>query len=143
MKRLIHLAAILAAAFALCIYAPAEGGQPVTTSLQVPLAGTVFVPLDDGSTDAVALSGMVHVVTQVPEVIQPGDPMRIRINLDGVSGVGDVSGLRYHATGANRVNLPAIPTDPINLGFNLKPDGPPISPPDPIIPLDISFILTF
>jgi hypothetical protein len=50
---------------------------------------------------------------------------------------------RSNVTGANRINLPALPPDPINLGFNLKPDGPSGTPPDPIIPLDISFILTF
>jgi hypothetical protein len=146
MKRFTHLAAVLAGAFVLHIYyAPAEGGQPVTTSVQIPLAGTVFVPLDDGSFDQVALSGTVHVVTQVQpaDPASPPNPIRIMINLDQVFGVGDITGLRYNATGANRINLPAQPPDPINLGFNLAPERPPQQPPDPIIPLDISFILTF
>lgn len=143
MKRFSHLAAIVAAALALCIHTPAQGAQPVTTSVQIPLGGTVFVPLSDGSFDSVALTGQVHVVTHVPQIILPADPMRIMINLDRVTGVGDISGLRYNATGANRINLPALPTDPMNLGFNLRRDGPPTVPPDPFIPLDISFILTF
>ena len=132
MKRFTHLAAVLATAFVLHIYSPAEGGQPVTSSVQIPLAGTVFVPLSDGSFDQVALSGFVHVVTRVipPDPLVPPDPLRIQINLDQVSGVGDISGLRYNATGANRVNLASIPTDPINLGFNLAPEGPPQTPPD-------------
>ena len=144
MKRIIHLAAI-AAAFALCINVPAEGAQPVTTSVQIPLAGTVFVALSDGSFDQVALSGMVHVVTRAAsgDPCQPTDPCRIQINLDQVFGVGDISGLRYNATGTNRINLNSLPLDSINLGFNLMPLPPPITPPDPIIPLDISFILTF
>ena len=144
MKRIIQLATI-AAAFALCISAPAFAGQPVTTSVQIPLAGTVFVPLSDGSTDAVALSGMVHVETHVQpaDPVAPPNPVRIMINLDQVSGIGDLTGLCYNATEANRVNLPAVPPDPLNLGFNLAPDGPPSTPPDPFIPLDISFILTF
>lgn len=36
MKRFIRLAAV-AAAFALCIHAPTEGAQPVTSSVQIPL----------------------------------------------------------------------------------------------------------
>jgi hypothetical protein len=129
MKRFIQLAAV-AATFALCINAPAQGAQPVTTSVQIPLAGTVFVPLSDGSTDQVALSGIVHVLTYFQPEGQPQQPpLRIHINLDQVSGVGDLTGLRYNATGANRVNLPAIPPDPLNLGFNLLPDGPPITYP--------------
>lgn len=145
MKRLklMHLSMLVA--LALGIARLAEGAQPTTTSMQVPLAGTVFVPLSDGSLDAVALAGQVHVVTQVipPDPVTPPNPVRIHVNLDRVSGVGDLTGLRYNATGANRINLPTAPPDPINLGFNLRPQGPPGIPPDPFIPLDISFILTF
>ncbi len=43
MKRIFHPAAIVAAAFVLYITSPAEAAQPVTSSVQVPLAGTVFV----------------------------------------------------------------------------------------------------
>ncbi len=63
MKRFNQPPTILAALLALCIYAPPLGAQPVTSSVQVPLTGTVFVPLSDGSFDSVALSGMVHVFT--------------------------------------------------------------------------------
>jgi len=145
MKSSIHLPALLAVA--LCISAPAQGAQPVTTSIQVPLAGTVFVPLSDGSFDSVALTGQAHVVTHVipPDPIHP-PPVRIQVNLDQVSGVGDVSKLLYVATGANRVNLATFPPDPVNLGFDLRAVGfppEPVHPPDPAVPLDISFILTF
>jgi len=126
MKRFTQLTAIVAAAFALSISVPVFAVQPFTTSVQIPLVGTVFVPLDDGSTDAVALSGMVHVLTRATpgDPCAPGDPCRIQINLDQVSGVGDVSGLRYNATGVNRINLPSLPLDSINLSFNLMPAPP-------------------
>jgi homogentisate 1,2-dioxygenase len=38
--------------------------------------------------------------------------MRIHVNLDQVTGVGDLTGFRYNATGAEQVNLPAQPPDP-------------------------------
>lgn len=141
-RRSVHLLALLAAI--LLVVAPARGAQPVTTSLQVPLSGTVFVPLSDGSFDAVALAGRVHVVTQAPA--WPSGPIRIHVNLDRVSGVGDISKRRYVATGANRLNLPFQPPDPIDLGFELRAVGTPpdpIHPPDPIMPLDVSFLLAF
>jgi hypothetical protein len=80
------------------------------------------------------------------------------VNLDRVSGVGDVSLLLYVATGANRVNFPATLPDPINLnlGFELravgveknpgpieKNPGPIQRPPNPRMPLDISLGLSF
>ena len=122
--------------------------QAVTTSVQVPLAGTVFVPLSNGTDDMVMLSGMVHVFTyfQTRNPFYPGDPMRIHINLDQVSGVGDLTGLRYNATGTFRINLPALPSDPMNTSFDLRVVGvppDPLIPPDPIVPLDISIDLSF
>jgi len=148
-SRWIHFPVLLSVA--LWIALPAQGAQPVTTSLRVPLSGTVFVPLSDGSFDTVALTGEVHVVTQVRpnDPAHPPDPVRIHVNLDQVSGVGDVSLLLYVATGANRVNLPAQPPDPINLGFELravgveKDPGPISRPPNPSMPLDISLGLSF
>lgn len=148
MKRFMQLPAMIAAAIVLCIYAPSFGAQPVVTSLQVPLAGIVDVPLSDNTFDQVALAGMVHVVTYVapPNPIVPPNPVRIHINLDQVTGVGASTGSRYNATGANRINLPSLPTDPINLSFDLRAVGfppDPIAPPDPIVPLDITFTLNF
>lgn len=129
--RFLYLPAVIAAVaavIALGVSAPVHGAQPVTTSLQVPLDGTVFVPLSNGDSDAVPLTGFVHVVTHVPI---PGGPIRIHVNLDQVGGVGDLTGLLYVATGANRINLPTIPGDPMNLGFELHAVG---SPPNPITP---------
>ena len=148
MQRSLHLPMLLAVA--LCLTVPAYGAPPVTTSLQVPLDGTVFVPLNNG-VDTVVLTGYVHVVTQVPtpgDPIQPSDPIRIHVNLDQVAGVGDLTGFRYVGTGMNRINLPTTPGDPMNLGFDLLalelPPDPvlptdPVFPTDPVMPLDISF----
>ena len=115
----------------------------------------MFVPLTDGNVENVPLSGFVHVFAQVrtPSPLSPTDPYRIQINLDQVSGVGDITGFRYLVTGSFRINLPAAPTEPINTSFDLRvpglppspiiPSGPPILPPSPIFPLDISFLLNF
>src|SRR5262249_46527711 len=106
--RFMNLTAVIAAVIALTICAPVHAGL-VTTSLQVPLAGTVFVELNNGSLDSIALTGAAHVVTQVcvPSdpitPCQPGAPVRITANLDQVAGVGDLTGFRYVGTGINRI----------------------------------------
>src|SRR5215510_9393311 len=114
-KIFMNLTSVITAVITLTICAPVHAGM-VTTSRRVPLAGTVFVSLSNGSLDGVALSGAAHVVTQVA---QPDNPMRINVNLDQVAGVGDLTGFRYVGAGMNRINLPTIPGDPINLGFDL------------------------
>jgi hypothetical protein len=141
MKKFTQLPALFTAAILLCLYAPA-GAQPITTSMQVPLFGTVDVPLTNGSFDSVDLSGVVHVVTHGAT---PTDPMRIHVNLDQVTGVGDLTGFRYIATGADQQDFPGTPGDPMLVSFDLRPLG---APPDPVLPgdpmrLDISFIFTF
>jgi len=154
MKRLNRPLVILAALVLFYFLPAALEAQPVATSVQAPLAGPVFVPLINGSLDQVNLSGMVHVQTYFNSAstgLHPTDPMRISINLDQVSGVGDLTGLTYIATEANRINFATIPTDPMNLSFDLRavavPDPhlptDPIIPTDPVFPLDISFLLTF
>lgn len=77
--------------------------------------------------------------------MHPSDPMRIKINLNQVSGIGDLSGLRYEAFGANRINIsPPNPVAELNLGYTIKPTN--ITPSDPVggktfFPLDITFEL--
>jgi hypothetical protein len=128
--------------------------RPTSSSIQLPLAGTVSAPLTDGTVEDVPLSGFVHVFAQVrtPSPLAPIDPYRIQINLDQVSGVGVVSGFRYQGTGSFRINLPTAPVDPISASFDLRvpglPPSPilppnPILPPSPILPLDISFLFDF
>ena len=153
-KRLNRAFVIIAALFLFCLLPAALEAQPVTTSVQVPLAGRVFVPLINGSLDQVNLLGTVHVQTYfnpASPVLHPTEPMRISINLDQVSGVGALTGLTYVATEANRINFPTIPTEVVNLSFDLRavavpdPQLPtdPVIPTDPMFPLDISFLLTF
>jgi hypothetical protein len=141
--------AVLAAALIFSLSPAAlHAQQPVSSSVQLPLAGTVFVPLSDGSFDGVALSGFVQVFAQVltPGPFQPSDPYRIQINLDSVSGVGDVTGLRYQGMGSFRINLPTAPTA-LNTTFDLLVAGLPPNPiipgGPPIVPLDISFVFNF
>jgi len=102
----------------------------------------VFVPLTNGLFDAVALSGVVHVVTHGGF---PADPMRIHVNLDQVTGVGVTTGFRYIATGADQQNFPGYPGDPMLVSFDLRAVGQPNDPIHPADPmrLDISFIFTF
>src|SRR5262249_42940244 len=154
MKRLNRPPVILAALVLFYFLPAALEAQPVTISVQAPLAGPVFVPLINGSLDQVNLSGMVHVQTYFNSAstgLHPTDPMRISINLDQVSGVGDLTGLTYIATEANRINFATIPTDPMNLSFDLRavavPDPhlptDPMSPPYIVSPLDVYLLLTY
>ncbi len=140
MKRITQLFALFTAAIMLFIYTPA-GAQPITTSMQVPLFGTVFVPLTNGSFDAVALSGVVHVVTHGGT---PTDPMRIHVNLVQVTGVGDMTRFRYIVTGAGKETFPSFPAAPMQVSFDLRPLGAPspLHPADPMM-LDISFNFMF
>ncbi len=101
MKRFIHLAGILAAAFALCIYAPAEGAQPVTTSLQIPLAGTpqafasasggltTIIQLDGASASVNAATGELTVSIQLSaaalDVALAAGTLTAKIQLDGAA----------------------------------------------------------
>ena len=89
--RFMNLTAGIAAVIALTICTPVHAGM-VTSSRQVPLAGTVFVSLSNGSLDGVGLTGAAQVVTQVAT---PTDPILINVNLDQVAGVGDLTGFRY------------------------------------------------
>ena len=153
MKRSEYMTAALIALFALLTAGPVvealPSGPPVipiTTVLDVPLAGTVAVPLGDTTVDMVDLSGMVHVVSQV--VLPNGPPVapmvRIYVNLFGVHGMGDVTGMSYEATGAAHIISPSgPPVAPVTFQFALVPDGPPIIPPNPIIPLDITYEFVF
>ena len=162
MQRIVvHLAMLLALLVVLTF--PSLGtAKAFTKSMRIPLEALVSVPLSDGSTETVSLSGLIHVVlhlalpeglawppdsTWPTDPIYPSDPMRIAVNLEHVAGVGEVTGLRYVATGADRVTFSSFPPDPViplNLEFSLIPLVPPnpIFPADPIIPLDIELLIT-
>jgi hypothetical protein len=99
--------------------------KPVTTSFWVTVDGPTF----SGPSESVALTGRVHIVTQVipPTPIIPPDPIRVYINLADVHGIGLTSGFHYVAVGAVQTFIP--------------PD--PIIPPNPIMPIDLSISLGF
>jgi hypothetical protein len=109
---------------------PAQAGGAVTTSLFLPLQGTVFVS-PGPCAENVPLSGMVHVVS----ILQPAPPpisqnpspppVKLHFNMAGVMGTGAASGNTYVATGAQQVLAPQPP--PISpQGFALQPMPPPI-----------------
>ena len=107
---------------------PVDAGGAVTTSLFLPLVGTVFVS-PGPCAENVPLSGMVHVVSIVPPspISQsPGSPpIKLHFNMAGVLGTGETTGHPYVATGAAR--LDAVPPDPIApQGFALSPNPPPV-----------------
>lgn len=112
----------------------------------MPLAGTVTVPLTDGTSEDVALTGFAHVTVQFPP-LYPTDPMRIGINLDQVQGTGAVTGISYLATGANRFSeVPEGGSIVVTPGFDLRwsaQPGDPVTPSDPVLPLDIRIRLNF
>ena len=67
--------------------APALGAQPITTDVQVPFSETVFYDL---SNESLPLTGAMHVSTEVT----PKGSLSVRINLDGVSGIGEITSIR-------------------------------------------------
>ena len=151
MQRIVvHLALLLALSVALTF--PSLGtAKPLMKSLHVPLEGTVFVPLSDGSLDMVSLSGVLHVVLRVvypSDPVFPGDPIRVAVNLEQMVGVGADTGLEYVATGATQVALSSYPPDPIiplTLVGSLIAAFPPnpIYPTDPLLPLTIQMSIGF
>jgi len=91
-----------------------------TTSLRLPLAGSIFLPGDPclPAGENVALSGEVHVVTKV----RPNFTTDIHLNTAGVDGPGQSSGSLYIGTGSTKfinVQLPSDPCFPIPLQANV------------------------
>jgi hypothetical protein len=91
--------------------------------------------------EVVNLAGAIHVVTQIiqpSDACIPGDPCRgvpvtVHLNLAGVTGIGQSTGTRYHATGAadvaGAINMPGGFV--ASAAFRLIPPDP-IVPPSPI-----------
>ena len=53
------------------------------------------------------------------------------------------TGRTYHATGADDATVPFSSSLVADFTFNLQPDGPPIQPPDPVMPLNVTLVFTF
>lgn len=117
---------------------------PVVSSVMVPLDGLVFQP--NGALESVALTGRMHLVTQVypTDPCSPTDPCTIFFDLADVKGVGLPSGNSYVAIGS--VNASCIPNDPCFPSFTILPVSippNPIIPPDPIMPITFSVRVAF
>ena len=124
MKRLIVLLPLLAA------LAPAKTN---TNSFILPVDNTLVLAGED-----VDFTGNVHVVTKLSptDPCAPTDPCKlsIRVNIQGASGVGQMTGQIYHLVGSIQIeetieDLPASFTASV-VGFDV------IVPPNPTAPVD-------
>jgi hypothetical protein len=83
----------------------------------VPLAGTVFYDLSD---EPLPLDGWMHVDTQLTRKRD----VNVRVNLDSVSGIGEITGIRYNAIGRDQTTLPAAESITEDFDFRIIPaDG--------------------
>jgi hypothetical protein len=86
----------------LAILLPSEAllnAQPVSTDRHEPISGTVFYDLGD---EWLPFAGLMHVHSQ----ITPKGAINVRVNLNGVSGVGETTGIKYLVIGRDQVTLP-------------------------------------
>jgi hypothetical protein len=91
--------------------------QPAGTDLQVPLTGTVFYDLSD---ESLPLTGWLHVNTQLTRK----GAVSGHANLDGVSGIGDTTGIRYNAIGGEQATLAFGESATADFDFRIIPaDG--------------------
>lgn len=96
----------------------AEQAYAGSSSIILPLSGTVYVPLPDSSdTDAVALSGKFHIVVGT-SASNSGD-LLIHANLADVQGVGS-SGSTYRAVGSTSIVEHDIGNSPPTFTFYFK-----------------------
>jgi hypothetical protein len=139
------IAASVLFALATLVSAGGLAAGPVTSSLMVPVDGLVFQP--GGTFESIALTGRMHLVTQFypTDPCIPNDPCRVFFDLADVKGIGLPSGNSYVAIGA--VTTTCMPVDPCFPSFTILPvsvpNGPPIAPPSPIMPITFSVRIAF
>ena len=91
--------------------------RPGTSDIQAPFEGTVFYELSD---ESFAFTGQMHVTSRVT----PKGPISIRVNLDGVSGIGEEKGIRYNVVGRDEVTAPFATSITGDFDFSIVPaDG--------------------
>ena len=125
--------ALLTMPLLLAFAAPAHAQHQVTTSRMYPITGGhVYTPpapcsCFSGTSDAVTLSGVIHMLTQV----QPGltGLVTMHANLIDVTGTG-ASGCTYRAVGAAKLASNSPPVLPFTGSYDLIP--PPSCPHTPI-----------
>jgi hypothetical protein len=95
----------------------ALNAQSAGTDLQVPLTGTVFYDLSD---ESLPLTGWLHINTQ----LTPRGAVSVHANLDGVSGIGETTGIRYNAIGGAQTTLAFDDSTTADFDFRIIPaDG--------------------
>ncbi|MEO6002049.1 MAG: hypothetical protein ABIZ04_21510 [Opitutus sp.] len=87
--------------------------QSVTNDNQVPFSGTVFYDLSD---ELLSLNGWMHVNAQ----FTPKGAINVRVNLDGVSGTGETSGIRFNAIGGDRATIPFDDDASVTTDFDFR-----------------------
>jgi hypothetical protein len=110
-------ALLIVAALVFVQAAPAQAGQ-VTSVLMVPFEGTVASPFA-ACPEQVAVSGNLHIVSLYDSA---SGALDLHLNLDSTKGVGP-SGT-YIIDGANHLELPTIPGNPVRALFKIYPPDP-------------------
>ena len=91
--------------------APAEAA--IVTQEKVPVDIAVFVPCANGGAgELVLLSGNLHIVITATDDGAGGLHLTTHFQPQGISGVGDVTGDKYQATGVTRDNQNVKPPFP-------------------------------
>lgn len=127
--------------------APPASDRPMTTSMQVPLAGTVPGACQG---DQVSLSGELNAVTRV-RVMPKLNTLDVFLSLHNVKGVGSVSGLKYLGLGTAQFTTEAnsgVPKlQPTRANFMLwgvgRPPNACVGEPNQVQPLPVTVTFTF
>lgn len=122
---------------------PAHADPPgaIVSSLFVPIEGNIIEP---GTTNALHLTGEVHVITQVTFSDTGVPSVGIWANLVRVRGTSEATGITYLGVGADNTDWVGRDPGPVGIPeqqFNLrlvrleKDPGPPNLPPSAILPV--------
>jgi hypothetical protein len=123
-----------------------SGCRPTLTNIHLVLDDILALPLTGGQTDTVPLTGDVHVVAHATPATGGTFDVRLLVNLHGVRGVGELTGVSYIAVGAARFEgqgvAPSTHHEVIG-AFALETLHPPdpAVPPDPVLLLRIQLSL--
>jgi hypothetical protein len=120
----------------------AHAGSKITTSLTTAVTGSFFLNTGDGaSSEWIDFSGDVHLVVQAipPNPIVPPTPIRVHVNMAGVSGVGRTSGTHFVLNGSENFEADGDIPNTLTLQgeYRLVPPNP-IIPPSPIVPINFT-----
>jgi hypothetical protein len=110
-----------------------SGCRPTMTNVHLVLDDILALPLTDGQTDPIALTGGVHVVAHATPATGGTFDVRVLVNLHGVRGVGGLTGTPYVAVGAARFRgqgVAPLTHHEIIGAFALET----LHPPDPVVP---------